>query len=216
MKNKLALCLLAASFGTFALSSCGNNTTNTPPPPTETPSYTIGGKMSGLGGGSVVLQLNGQETVTMSAAGTFTFNTKVLRGNTYAVTVKTQPSQPPQTCDVFSGSGTVTSINVTSVEVVCKLTTYPVNVMVMGLNGATGLVLQNNGGDDLTINVEGTFTFSKEVPEGGNYNVTVKTQPVKRACTVTSGSGVATKETGISVNVNCLTTARAETEEETE
>ena len=67
--------------------------------------------------GTVVLQDNGGDNLTVTANGSFTFATPVTDGGSYAVTVKTQPSG--QTCTVASGSGTVSGANVTSVAVTC-------------------------------------------------------------------------------------------------
>src|SRR5579863_5930522 len=59
---------------------------------------------------------------------------------------------------------------------------------VIGLTG-TGLVLEDNGGDDLTINLSGAFTFKLPITGGGNYTVTIKTQPSNQPlpCSVTNG-----------------------------
>lgn len=207
MKKTLALCLLAfGAFGTFSLSSCGDGTTNqTDPPPPETPTYSIGGNLTGLAGGSVVLQLNGQEDLAVNAAGAFTFNTKIQKGNTYAVTVKTQPAQPPQTCLVVSGTGTATTANITSVLVTCDLTKFPVGGIVAGLGTATGLVLQNNGADDLAVQMDGAFAFQTPIAVGGNYAVTISTQPQGRICAIASGTEAGTVGNGpvTSVVVNC-------------
>ena len=53
---------------------------------------------------------------------------------------------------------------------------YTVGGSVTGLTG-TGLVLENNAGDDLAVSANGTFTFSSGVAADGTYAVTVKTQP---------------------------------------
>jgi len=79
-------------------------------------SYSVGGSVSGLAG-SVVLQDNGGDDLTVSGNGSFTFATAVAGGAGYAVTVKTQPSG--QACTVSAGSGTVAAANVTSVAVSC-------------------------------------------------------------------------------------------------
>lgn len=84
--------------------------------------YTIGGTLSGLTSGSVVLNNNGGDAKTLSAIGAFTFTTPVASGGTYSVTVATQPSG--QTCNVSNGSGTVASANVTNVSVTCGSATY--------------------------------------------------------------------------------------------
>ncbi len=83
---------------------------------TSTPTYTIGGTISGLTG-TVVLQNNGGDNLTTSANGAFTFATATTSGGTYNVTVLSQPSN--QTCSVSNGSGTVSSANITSVTVSC-------------------------------------------------------------------------------------------------
>ena len=81
-----------------------------------TTSYSIGGTVSGLSG-TVVLQDNGGDDLSVSANGSFTFGTPVASGAGYSVTVKTNPAG--QTCTVSGGSGTVGSANVTSVSVSC-------------------------------------------------------------------------------------------------
>jgi uncharacterized repeat protein (TIGR03803 family) len=64
--------------------------------------------------------------------------------------------------------------------------------MVTNLAGS-GLVLQNNGGSNLTVSADGSFTFSAPVASGSPYDVTVLTQPATpiQYCAVTNGSGVA-------------------------
>jgi hypothetical protein len=54
-----------------------------------------------------------------------------------------------------------------------------------------GLVLQNNGGDNLMVNANGNFQFASPVNSGSGYSVTVLTQPSNPAqtCTVANGSG---------------------------
>ena len=42
----------------------------------------------------------------------------------------------------------------------------------LGLTGT--VVLQDNGGDDLTVTANGSFTFATRWPRGGSYAVTVK------------------------------------------
>src|SRR5438034_1104322 len=72
--------------------------------------------------------------------------------------------------------------------------TFTVGGTVTGLTG-TGLVLQNNGGDNLAINASGSFTFKTALTSGSAYLVTVSTQPSSptQVCTVTNGSGTITR-----------------------
>ena len=67
---------------------------------------------------------------------------------------------------------------------------YTVGGSVSGLTG-TGLVLQNNGGDNRAVTANGAFTFATSVGAGSPYNVTVFTQPTGQTCTVQNGSGTA-------------------------
>ena len=65
--------------------------------------------------------------------------------------------------------------------------TYSVGGMIIGLSGT--IVLQNNGGNNLTVNANSGFTFSTALNNGAAYNVTVSSQPSNQFCTVTNGSG---------------------------
>ena len=92
--------------------SCTNNT------------YTIGGTISGLSG-TVVLQNNAGNNLSLTTNGSFTFSTSIAHNDTYSVTVLTQPVG--QTCTVSSGSGTVNAANVTGVGVSCASVTCVLN-----------------------------------------------------------------------------------------
>jgi hypothetical protein len=64
---------------------------------------------------------------------------------------------------------------------------------VSGLAGASGLVLQNNGGDDKPVLSDGAFVFPTSVPLGSAYAVTVSVEPTNPSelCRVTMGTGTA-------------------------
>lgn len=173
----------------------------TPPPPPPPTTYSIGGTVTGLSG-TVVLQDNGGDNLSVTASGAFTFATKVNSGAAYAVTVMTQPSG--QTCTVTNGSGTASG-NVTNVAVACASSSSGVTIggTVTGLTGA-GLVLLDNGGDNLTVSQNGSFTFKTSVASGKAYAVTVGTQPTGQTCTVVSGSGTAGSTNVTTVAVNCV------------
>ncbi len=169
--------------------------------------YTISVTVSGLTGTGLVLLDNNTDKLTITGNGTLPFATTIAKNGTYAVTVQTQPTNPAQTCAVnpSTGSGTVTA-NVT-VTVTC--TTNPVSAtiggMVSGLVNNTSVILQNNGGDSLTVTANGSFTFKTPVTGTDVYKVTVLTQPVNpnQICTVTNGSGTASANV-TNVAVNCV------------
>ena len=55
---------------------------------------------------------------------------------------------------------------------------------VTGLSGNTSLVLQDNGGDNLTVSKNGGFTFASQIEAGSVYDVTILTQPLGETCFV--------------------------------
>ena len=164
-----------------------------------TTTYSIGGTVTGLSG-TVVLQDNGGDNLSVTQNGSFTFATKLNAGATYAVTVMTQPSG--QTCTVASGSGTANA-NVTSVAVTCATSSTGVTIggTVTGLTGT--VVLLDNGGDSLSVTQNGPFTFKTSVASGAAYAVTVGTQPTGQTCAVTGGSGTAGSTNVTTVAVAC-------------
>ena len=172
--------------------------------------FAVGGSVSGLAGGNVVFQNKGGDDITVSANGSFAFPTLAASGDAYAVTVKMQPSSPAQTCSVASGSGVVSTSAVSSVRVVCSTNAYKVGGTVSGLVG-TGLVLQNNAGDNLALNADGSFAFAAKVASGAAYAVTVLTQPAGPAqtCTVTKASGTIAGADVSNVAVDCTSNTYA-------
>ena len=166
--------------------------------------YTVGGTVNGLSG-TLVLENNGSDSLTLTADGTFTFPTTELTGASYSVTVQTQPTT--QTCTVSNGSGTISNSNITNVTVTCSTNTHTVGGTTSGLAGSESVVLQNNGGDNLTVNANGSFTFAASVAQGSTYNVTVLIQPSTQTCTVTNGSGTISTSDVTNVLVTCSTNA---------
>ncbi|GAC1530183.1 MAG: hypothetical protein NVS3B10_26380 [Polyangiales bacterium] len=162
--------------------------------------YTIGGTLSGLTGGDVVLQDNGGNDLVLNANGTFTFSQPVANGAPYAVTVLTQPVG--QHCTVTSGAGTVAASNVTNVSVTC-VKAYTIGGALTGLLPMKSVVLQDNGGDNLTLSANGGFTFATALPTGATYAVTVLTQPAGQTCTVTNGTGTVGMTNVVNVAVTC-------------
>ncbi len=177
------------------VTGCGSGGKVAPPPPAVT--YTIGGAIVGLNGAGLVLQDNGGNNLTVSQGATsFSFATPVSSGGAYSVTVLTQPLD--EVCTVSNGSGTAAA-NVASVSITCAQL-YTIGGTISGLTGS-GLVLQNEGGDNLTVNANSTsFVFATPVGLGSAYKVTVLTQPTGQVCAVTNGSGsVAGNVTNVSV-----------------
>jgi hypothetical protein len=168
--------------------------------------FTLGGAVSGLAGSGLVLEVNGGDDLPIPSNGSFAFETPLTSGTRYRVRVASQPANPTQVCTVAGGEGTIGNANVNSVRVTCASSTFSVAGTVVGLQGS-GLVLQNNGGDDVEVSASGGFTFPTRLASGADYSVTVRTQPSdpNQACTVTNGRGTIGNANVGNVVVSCST-----------
>jgi hypothetical protein len=120
----------------------------------STNAYSVSGTVSGIGiTGTVVLQDNNGDDLTLATNGAFIFATAVANGSPYNVTVLTQPTG--QSCSVANGTGTITIANVTNVTVTCAYT-IPFGTKQMG--------------------VAGTDTYGNSVATDANGNVYVAGQ----------------------------------------
>jgi hypothetical protein len=196
-----AHCSIANAIGTVA----GGNVSNVAVTCAAN-AHTLGGTIAGLPSAGLVLS-NGTDTVSPAAGAlSFTFPVPVAEGGTYAVAVRTQPSGA--TCSIGSGSGTVGTSDIATVQVTCAANAYRVGGTISGL-ASTGLVLAN-GSDTVTPAANATaFTFAHPVAFGGTYSVTVQQQPVAQTCAV-AGTFPATIGAGdvTNVAVTCITTTQ--------
>lgn len=147
--------------------------------------YSIGGSVSNLIG-SLVLQNNGGDSLTITADSGFVFPAQITNGTAYNITLSQQPSD--QICSISNGSGSVNASDITNITVICT-TAYNIGGIVSGLNGT--LVIQNNASDALTIVAGGSFTFASKVPEGSSYVVSISEQPAGQSCNLSNSSGTA-------------------------
>ena len=203
-------CLVRSVIGSALVASLALACTDTPTSTTATATYTVGGAVSGLAGSGLVLRDNGGDDLVVTADGAFAFATKLTGSATYSVTVLTQPSRPAQTCLVTGGSGTIGNGNVTTVAIVCTTNTYTVGGTVSGLAGS-GLVLRDNGGDNLAVSANGAFTFATPLNSGTAYSVTFRAQPANPAqtCLVANGSGQVFSANITTVAIGCRTNSPA-------
>ncbi len=168
------------------------------------PTYTVAGAVSGLSGSGLVLTFNGGSDLAVVASGNFAFSPAIASGASYAVTVKRQPVNPSQTCVAANSAGTASAAAVILVSVSCTTDAYSVGGMVSGLTG-TGLVLQLNGGQQVTVNGNGSFTFPNLELHGASYTVKVKTQTAlqRELCTVSSGAAGNLSANVTNIKVSC-------------
>jgi uncharacterized repeat protein (TIGR03803 family) len=166
-----------------------------------TNTYTISGSVSGLTSGAhVILQVNGSDSTTVSANGSFSFPTPIPYNTSYAVAVLTQPTG--LTCTVSAGSGTVNLSNVAGVLIACATSLYTISGTVSGLSNGAQVTVQNNGADSITVVANGPFGFLTAIPYNGSYVVTVLVQPPALTCIVSGGSGPHITA-NVSVSITC-------------
>ncbi|HEX2817827.1 MAG TPA: hypothetical protein VHN39_15650, partial [Phenylobacterium sp.] len=202
-------CTVTNGSGTIAGSDVTNVAIDCPFPT----AYAVGGTVTGLIGTGLDLQYNADNVSLPSidqvnANGAFVFDatrTSAVTGTVYGVSIANQPTNPAQTCVVLSGSGTVANTDVSGVNVACG--THTVSVTITGLrqHSARGIKLQNNGGDDLTRFIDGTYAFATPLAAGSAYSVTVLAQPQTpdQTCTVSNGSGTIGSSDINNVVINC-------------
>ncbi len=166
----------------------------------------LSGSISGLVGSGLVLKNDTAAILTVPAGATsFSFPNALPAGAGYQVTVFTQPTSPSQTCTVTNGVGNLGDAGVGGLSVTCATNKFAVGGTVAGFTG-TGLVLRDNGGDDLTVPDGATsFVFPTKVASGDAFAVTVRTQPngPTQICTVGGGSGQVGAGDVTSVTINC-------------
>jgi hypothetical protein len=119
-------CSVGFAIGTTGLASVG-------PSVSCSAGYTVGGTLTGLTAGGLVLVNNGSAEFAVGAAGSFQFTVPVAIGSNYAVTVQAQPID--ETCNVSNGTGTITAGPVNNVIVSCSFTsTAGDNVVPISIN----------------------------------------------------------------------------------
>lgn len=184
----------------------GHHSTSTDQSPGQgqAASLTVGGSTFGLLG-TLVLQINGGDALTLTTDGKFTFSNALPSGGSYSVVVQDQPAN--QTCTVSNGAGTLANANVTTVTVNCSTLTRNLGGTVVGLAQSETATLQDNGSDNLTVSGNGGFTFTTPVAQSARYDVTILTQPATQTCTVANGSGTAGSSDISDVQVTCATNA---------
>jgi len=178
----------------------------------DNPTHTISGSITGLTSAhaTAVLQNNGRDALTMSADGTFTFALPIPSGSFYNVTSSSLTGPVSVTCAFTNANGLVGTGNVTNVSIACvpesNTPLTPVTIIVSGLSGK-GLVLQDNGADNLSVTQSGSYSFAVALPSGVGYDVTVLTQPAdpSQTCTVSGGVGTVSAGVPITVSVTCTT-----------
>ena len=83
-------------------------------------------------------------------------------------------------------------------------TTYSAGGSISGLDSGKNVILQVNGGDDLSLKINGAYSFSAVLADGAAYSVTVLTQPAGQYCAVANASGTVSGADVTNVAVDCI------------
>lgn len=83
--------------------------------------------------------------------------------------------------------------------------TYTVGGTASGLSGPA--VLEDNGGDQVTVSANGSFTFPTALTQGSSYAVSVATEPTGQTCQVANGSGTIAAANVTNVAITCTANA---------
>lgn len=158
----------------------------------STSSYTIGGAVTGLSG-TLVLR-NGSEMLTLTQSGAFTFPSSVTSGNTYNVSISTQPSG--QTCTLARAAGTVMNGNVTDVAASCGS---------MGGNPGIlcGTFYCNPAAGEICCVSNGTPACTTSCKGAGNQPYRCDSQPDCAAAGSTSTICCGSLTNGVAINSYC-------------
>jgi hypothetical protein len=81
--------------------------------------------------------------------------------------------------------------------------TYTLGGTVNGLTGS--VVLENGGGNSITLAANGAFTFPGSTASGTAYSVTVGSQPANQTCTISHGSAIVENGNVTDIGVTCVT-----------
>lgn len=177
---RIFLPLLSALLSACDSSSDGSNTARA--------EYSVGGTVSGLSG-TLILTNNGEEQV-LTENGLFRFSTLLRNHADYAVAVSTNPAG--QSCTVQAGSGRIDLGNVTNISVTCVPDGFTVGGSITGLAAGRELVLGNGSEDELSIAMNGLFTFLVGLANGAEYDARIITQPHDQHCVLSNGTGTIT------------------------
>lgn len=168
--------------------------------PVEFDQYRVGGSVSGLSGELGII-LNDGETLSLTANGSFFFNTTLADSTPIDIRIVQQPQG--QRCEM-TATGTINGADYTSLEINCSDFSAPlfsIGGVVSGLDGT--LILLNNDSDQLTISENGAYRFTDELASQQNYAVTISSTPEGQTCFLSNGTGAVSSTAVTNVDVEC-------------
>lgn len=164
-------------------------------------SYTVGGTVSGLIG-TLVLQNNDGDSLTVSSDGSFTFNTALRNYSTYSISIATAPTSTDETCTLSNGSGTVSGQNITSASISCS--TRPT----ISLDSVTKTYGDSSFVVAASSTSNGTITYTSSDPSVATISGSTVTIVGAGSATITASQAATTYYSATSTTAS-LTVAKA-------
>ena len=169
---------------------------------------TLGGTLSGLPAGTTLtIASTPQSSLVLNANGPYVLSPRPASGVAYTVTIATQPVGAQ--CVVANGSGTAGNTPVSNIDIQCSRGSVSVGGELTGLvlGQQVQLKLTSSGvaPATLSLNLNGSFSFTAPITFGGDYQVSVDTQPAGQTCTLTNASGTMATAPVNNVRVACAT-----------
>ncbi|MGV6852908.1 MAG: beta strand repeat-containing protein [bacterium] len=168
----------------------------------EMTSQIVSVDVSGLNG-TVVLQNNGADDLTITSNGVHAFSVQLAYASPYQISVLTQPTQPNQICTLNSPSGIIDESDVL-VSVSCSVVQYAMQLNVSGLAVGNEFTV-NNGIETLQVNQNGVSNFSSLIDDGTAYTISLITQPLSpnQICSTDNDTGqIAGAD--VTIEINCV------------
>jgi hypothetical protein len=119
--------------------------------------------------------------------------------NTSVTIPPTQPLNPIQITPA-----TTPSVPTPAPTPTPNIPTYNVSGTLSGLDAGQTITISNNDNDPITLSANGAFNFTKQIPAGTTYSVSIQQEPNYKLCKVTQGSGTSQSNVN-NVSVECLT-----------
>jgi hypothetical protein len=161
------------------------------------------GTANGVTKPGLVLTNNGGSDLAVDQSGRFQFADLVETDSRYDVRVKSVPANVEKIEDCVVSNGTGRAVfNVTNIVVNCTIRQWDLGGTVIGLDGASGLVLVN-GTNRVEVPANATEFKMARVSEESPYGVSVLEQPGGRTCAVENGSGIMQAGNVANIVVRC-------------
>lgn len=174
-------------------------------PPIVLLKFSLGGSVSGLPDKQFLTLANADQTLKITQNGTFEFPQKIDQGSSYSVYVASQP--PGVQCQIADNAAQKSNVqaDIHDLAVVCQPITFELTGILSGLANGQSVELNNSGIETLSLTNNGAFRFTRPIPFGGTYSVSVLHDPKGFQCAISGQSFSADPivQTIPAIAVNC-------------